>query len=618
MDMSCIPLGSKTFNVFCTDQHRPIEANQQPPPTNQATTTTNQPSTSSLTHFKMSSTISNSPSPATTTTISRLTDFVKSNRRALLISLSIAIAATAGTIYLSSSSNNSTNSSSSSCSKTSKKKKDSKKSKKNRKKNTTTPQNQKSDHQLPPSSQLSSSQKSEEDDQEDDPINFTKEVIESLPEETRCRYAFILKTNGNKAYQAKNYQRAIEYYSKAIECEQKAVYYSNRAAYFTACVILDEFKTDHKGETADRVMKRYAGEKAKSIIKERGPRLPSNMIIRAYLDAFRQKPKPSLPPEPNQADNTLMMAYDALANFDYNHACSLFHEAVEQVPSTTELRAHGYLMKATFLFLMSQPQAALEDFNRALEEKPDLIQAWIRKASVNMELGSLETAMNDFAEALKIDVNDPDVYYHRGQVYNVTEQHHLSIEDYRRSIDLDPSFIFSHVQLAVATYKNGDVPKAMQMFKEYMVVDGHETSSPEVHNYYGELLFAEQKFDEALKRFDSAIQLEENRTGPKNVLPWVNKALVYATAQSDVAKATESCMKALEIDSNCEVAIQHLAQFKLQSNEIKEALKWYEKGIEVAMTELGLSQFIQFHVAAMAQLVFMENYPEFAARLGLQ
>jgi tetratricopeptide (TPR) repeat protein len=98
--------------------------------------------------------------------------------------------------------------------------------------------------------------------------------------------------------------------------------------------------------------------------------------------------------------------------------------------------------------------------------------------------------------------------------------------------------------------------------------------------------------------------------GPKNVLPWVNKALVYATAQSDVAKATESCMKALEIDSNCEVAIQHLAQFKLQSNEIKEALKWYEKGIEVAMTELGLSQFIQFHVAALAQLTFMENYPE--------
>lgn len=94
------------------------------------------------------------------------------------------------------------------------------------------------------------------------------------------------------------------------------------------------------------------------------------------------------------------------------------------------------------------------------------------------------------------------------------------------------------------------------------------------------------------------------------MLPWVNKALVYATAKSDVKTATDCCMKALEIDENCEVAIQHLAQFKLQSNEIKEALKWYEKGIQVAMTEIGLSQFIQFHVAAMAQLAFMENYPE--------
>ncbi|POW06451.1 hypothetical protein PSTT_08955 [Puccinia striiformis] len=596
----------------------------------------------------------------TTTTVNKLSEFVKNNRRVLLVTLSIAIAATAGTIYLTS---KPPTSSTSSSSKSSKK---TKKSKKNRKKtNTTTASNS-----LPASQASRKSEEDDNDDNEDDPINFTKEIIESLPIETKSRYAFILKTNGNKAYQAKDYKKAIEYYSKAIECEQKAVYtvielhvsYTylndpeavvkdctealkldrhyikalNRRASareliggeenlflalcdFTACVILDEFKTDSKGATADRVMKRYAAEKAKSIIQERGPRLPSNMIIRAYLDAFRQKPKPALPAEPNQADNTLMMAYDALSNFDYHHACTLFQEAVAQIPSTSELRAHGHLMKATFLFLMSQPQEALNEFNQSLVEDPQLIQAWIRKASVNMELGSLETAMNDFDKALEIDPNDPDVYYHRGQVYNVTEQHHLSIEDYTKSIQIDPSFIFSHVQLAVATYKNGEVDKAMDMFRQYLIQeDGSETDSPEVHNYFGELLFAEQNFDEALKRFDSAIQLEENRTGPKNVLPWVNKALVYATSKGDVKTATECCMKALEIDSNCEVAIQHLAQFKLQSNEINEALKWYQKGIDVAMTELGLSQFCQFHVAATAQLKFMQNYPEFAARLGLQ
>jgi beta-lactamase regulating signal transducer with metallopeptidase domain len=106
----------------------------------------------------MSSIMTAQPSSA----ISKLSDFVNSNRRALLISLSIAIAATAGTIYLSSSASPDLRDNSSS-SRSSKKKKDSKKSKKNRKKNTTLSNPQKVDQ--PPSSQLS--HKSEEDDNED-------------------------------------------------------------------------------------------------------------------------------------------------------------------------------------------------------------------------------------------------------------------------------------------------------------------------------------------------------------------------------------------------------------------------------------------------------------------
>ncbi|MBW0479618.1 hypothetical protein O181_019333 [Austropuccinia psidii MF-1] len=580
--------------------------------------------------------------------LSKLNEFVFTHKRALLISLTVAVAAAAGTIYLTSSGSES--------SKLDKSKKKTLKKKNKKKASTNTSKTDLTANSDSKSQEISDS----------DLLRLTKSEIEALTSEKRSRYAFILKANGNKAFQAKKYEEAIDCYSKAIDCEKKAVYYSNRAAChtnlnnaeaviedctealrldkyyikalnrraaarellggeenlflalcdFTACVILDEFKTDTKGATADRVMKRYASEKAKSIIKERGPRLPPNMIIRAYLDAFRPKPKPELPAEPNQADNTLMLAYDALSAFDYKHAFTLFQEAASQVPSTPELRAHAYMMNATSLFLTGQSQAALDEFNRSLIEKPNFGQAWIRKASVDMELGSLEIAMNDFEEALKLGPNDPDVYYHRGQVYNVTEQHRLAIRDYQRSIELDPSFIFSHVQLAVAIYKTGDVSKAMDMFKEYLIVDGQESTSPEVHNYYGELLFAEQHFDEALKRFDSAIALEAKRPGPRNALPWVNKALVYSTSQSDLPKAIECCLKAIQVDENCEVAIQQIAQFKLQLNKIREAIQWYEKGIEIAMTELGLSQILQFDVAAKAQLAFVENYPEYAARLA--
>lgn len=94
------------------------------------------------------------------------------------------------------------------------------------------------------------------------------------------------------------------------------------------------------------------------------------------------------------------------------------------------------------------------------------------------------------------------------------------------------------------------------------------------------------------------------------MLPLVNKALVYAAAHQDFQQATALCVKALEIDPRCEVAIQQVAQFKLQASQMKEAVEWYGKGVEVAMTEMGLGQFLQFEAAAKAQRAFVAEYPE--------
>lgn len=38
-------------------------------------------------------------------------------------------------------------------------------------------------------------------------------------------------------------------------------------------------------------------------------------------------------------------------------------------------------------------------------------------------------------------------------------------EDYTKSTELDDTFVFSHIQLAVAQYKSGDVAKSMATFR---------------------------------------------------------------------------------------------------------------------------------------------------------
>lgn len=69
---------------------------------------------------------------------------------------------------------------------------------------------------------------------------------------------------------------------------------------------------------------------------------------------------------------------------------------------------------------------------------------------------------------------------------------------------------------------------------------------PDVYNYYGELLLDQQKFHEAIEKFDLAIEMER-QTKPMgmNVLPLINKALALFQWKQDFSEAEKLCEKAL-------------------------------------------------------------------------
>lgn len=99
-------------------------------------------------------------------------------------------------------------------------------------------------------------------------------------------------------------------------------------------------------------------------------------------------------------------------------------------------------------------------------------------------------------------------FYHRGQVFFITGEFDRAISEYRRSSELDPAFIFSHIQLAVAQYKSGSTEKALHQFRRLIEKN---PESAEVYNYYGELLLDQQKFPEAVSAFDKSIELAKNK-----------------------------------------------------------------------------------------------------------
>ncbi|KAG5643987.1 hypothetical protein DXG03_009277 [Asterophora parasitica] len=491
----------------------------------------------------------------------------------------------------------------------------------------------------------------------------------------RARLAAAFKEQGNAAYKARRFAQAAVLYTRAIDVTPKPepVFYSNRAACyinmqppqhtlvvedcdsalaldvnyvkalnrraialealerfrealrdFTAATILDKFANQQTAQAVERVLQKLASERAAEVMKTRPPRLPSHTFISAYFAAFRSRAHPTLPGTPSQGDHTLLLALQALDAADYAHAHTLVHEALEQGVSWDEGRAEGLNLRGTFKFLTGDTPGAKADLLASLAVLPRFTQSLVKLASVNMEQGDPAGAFKCFEDAIKVDERDPDVYYHRGQVLFIMNEFTEAAENYTKSTELDDSFVFTHIQLAVAQYKSGNVANAMATFRRTLKAFPNRS---EPQNYYGELLLDQQRYEDAVEKFERASELESQKSksspshGPPNVLPLVNKGLALYQWKQDVGAAETCCLQALQVDPECEAAVATLAQLSLQQSKIVEAVGYFERQAELARSEPELVnaltyQFLRVVMASASQVEFLKNYPHMAAQLS--
>ncbi|KAI2473292.1 mitochondrial outer membrane 72K protein [Annulohypoxylon bovei var. microspora] len=507
----------------------------------------------------------------------------------------------------------------------------------------------------------------------------TVDAADELPEinettvatftEEQCRdYALQLKNAGNKAYGSKDYNRAIDLYSKAIFCKPDSIFYSNRAACYnalsvwdkvvedttaaisldptyvkalnrranayehlsqfseslldyTASCIIDEFKTDSSTNAVERLLKKVAEQKAEDIIKSKDPnKLPSPTFVSNYIQSFRSKPRPEgLEDDVELEDSTGLgqlqiglKAMEKKTHDGYEEAANAFQRALEY-GDLAEHEALAYNLRGTFRNLRGSQDQALRDMDKSIELDPTYTQSYVKRASMHLEMGDRNSAAADLEQALKQNDTDPDIFYHRAQLHFIHGEFQDAAKDYQKSIDLDGSFIFSHIQLGVTQYKMGSVASSMATFRR--CVKNFDTV-PDVYNYYGELLLDQSKFEEAIQKFDTAMEMEK-QTKPMamNVLPLINKALALFQQTMEFSEAEKLCEKALIIDPECDIAVATMAQLLLQQGKITEALQYFERAAELARTPGEIVNALSYAEATRTQIQVQEKYPQLAAKL---
>ncbi|GLB45998.1 putative mitochondrial outer membrane translocase receptor TOM70 [Lyophyllum shimeji] len=339
----------------------------------------------------------------------------------------------------------------------------------------------------------------------------------------------------------------------------------------------------------------------------REPRLPSFTFISAYFAAFRPRPHPALPAEPSTGDQTLHLALQALDSADYAHVVTLVNEAIEQGISWDEGHAQAFNLRGTFKFLTGDVPGAEADLQASLEVLPTFTQSLIKLASVHMEQGDAQAAFKCFDDAIQVDEKDPDIYYHRGQVLFIMNEFMQAAENYTKLTELDDSFVSTHIQLAVAQYKSGNLASSMATFRR--------TSNA----------FPQHTITTLQRRAPAG-----PTASPPNVLPLVNKGLALYQWKQDIGAAERCCAEALRLDPECEAAVAMLAQLSLQQSKIEQAVEYFGRQSVLARSEPELVSALTYQYvsvpfpswlwfgASMSQVEFefLKNYPQVAAQLS--
>ncbi|KAJ3075763.1 TOM (translocase of outer membrane) complex component [Podochytrium sp. JEL0797] len=467
------------------------------------------------------------------------------------------------------------------------------------------------------------------------------------------------KTIGNRLFGEKKYTQAIPYYTQAIALlPTDPVFYANRAAChsnlndhastiddctsalaldpryikaiyrraqayaatgalqnalndYTAICMLEEFSKESSIETTDRILKELGVEKASKVMETKEARLPSETFVKAYMESFRPANFGAATvatfPSTLPGDALLHKAYEAIAVKDWPLAVKLIEESVSEPEMTDIARAFALNTLGTFCFLKGDIPTAMTHLDASLALDPTSMNTLIKRASIFMERQDLESAVREYARAESVCSTDPDLYYHRGQVRFLTGDVTAAISDYTKSLELDSDFVYAHIQLAVAQYKNGDLEAAEKTFERALI---KFSNVPEVFNYYGEVLLDMARFEEAMVNFDKAIEMDG--TSP---LPFINKSILVLQSTRDADLAESFCLLAAKVDPTCDIAYIQLAQLLIHQNRLSDALAAYDNAILVTRTEPELVNAISCREACAAQLDVSERFPDVYAKL---
>ena len=116
------------------------------------------------------------------------------------------------------------------------------------------------------------------------------------------------------------------------------------------------------------------------------------------------------------------------------------------------ISAETYLRRGYAKYRLDQYQPAIDDYDAAINLKPDFAAAYYFRGTVKRSLGQYKEAIEDYDTAIDLKSDFAVAYYFRGTIRGDLGEHFIAIQDYNKAIDAKPDYAFAYLRRGIANY----------------------------------------------------------------------------------------------------------------------------------------------------------------------
>ena len=220
---------------------------------------------------------------------------------------------------------------------------------------------------------------------------------------------------------------------------------------------------------------------------------------------------------------------------DYSGAILEFTKAINVKPDYI----NAYFSRGNQKFYLQDYSAAIEDYSNVIKLNSREETSYFNRGLAKAKIEDYKGAIEDFSKVIEIEPKNADAYFYRGMAKSDIEDYKAAIEDYTNAIEINPKYTLAYFNRGLAKWKFDDDKGAIENFSKVIEIE------PKNADAYFKRGIAKGKIRDykgAIEDFSKVIEIE-----PKNAPAFFNRGIVKVEL-NDSKGAVEDFTICISID----------------------------------------------------------------------